>query len=156
MGPGGAEPWSAPFEKATQRRSRHSRLCAVTSHAGSIRSLAPLLLLSACAAPATPDAKTSPLPRARVHAEGWDACPFPPEADAARVDTASVVVEVRVDPLGKATDVTIIKDPGHGFAAAARACAMKATYGPAVDANGAPTEGSTPAFRVHFTRPAPP
>jgi protein TonB len=91
-------------------------------------------------------------PRAKLRARDWE-CPFPPQADVAGIDEAIVLLQVNVDASGHATGVTILKDPGSGFADAARACARSAAYDPAVDTSGRPTEAATGPIRIRFERP---
>ena len=52
----------------------------------------------------------------------WN-CPFPPEADTAQMDEASVMLQVDVRPDGTAGTVTVLSDPGSGFGREARRCA---------------------------------
>jgi protein TonB len=59
----------------------------------------------------------------------WN-CPFPPAADVDGVNQAQVAIRVEVDALGRPTRVLILSDPGHGFAAAARACALGKRWTP--------------------------
>jgi TonB family protein len=73
-----------------------------------------------------------------------EACDFPREADTASIDDAIVSVALTVDAAGKVTDVSIVKDPGHGFGDAAKPCARKMTFEP-----GHP--GSL-VMKIHFTR----
>jgi protein TonB len=79
-------------------------------------------------------------------------CPWPAEADAAQVDEAYVTVSVIVRPDGSAQTVNVLNDPGFGFGRAARGCAMREKYTPALDREGAPVGGQTKAFRIHFSR----
>ncbi|MFO0658930.1 MAG: hypothetical protein U0165_03720 [Polyangiaceae bacterium] len=67
-------------------------------------------------------------------------------------DEAAVRVVVRVRGDGSAERVTILQDPGHGFAAAAISCAMSQRYQPALDSSGAATSSSTPPFVIRFRR----
>ena len=75
---------------------------------------------------------------------------FPSDPSAG--DYASVVIAVTVDPDGHAKSVAVIRDPGHGFAAAARACAMQQRYHTALDHSGRPVVATTPPIVVRFTR----
>lgn len=63
-------------------------------------------------------------------------CPFPSEADAEKIDVAVATIRVDVDPAGRTTGVTILKDPGHGFGREARRCAMAKGWSAALDRNG--------------------
>lgn len=76
-------------------------------------------------------------------------CDFP---DGASVDTAVVQVAVTVGTDGKARRVDVVSDPGQGFGAAARVCAMKQPYRPARDKTGRIVVAKTAPFRVRFTR----
>ena len=76
-------------------------------------------------------------------------CDFPDGAD---VDTAVVQVAVTVGIDGKAQRVEVVSDPGQGFGAAARVCALKQPYRPARDKTGRLVLSKTPPFRVRFTR----
>jgi protein TonB len=79
-------------------------------------------------------------------------CPWPSEADAEQIDEAYVSVQVATRPDGTAERVTILSDPGHGFAREARQCAMRERYNAALDHDGNPMPGLTKAFRIHFER----
>ena len=79
-------------------------------------------------------------------------CPWPAEADAAQVDEAFVTVSVIVKPDGTAQTVNVTNDPGYGFGRAARGCAMREKYTPALDRDGNAIGGPTRAFRIHFSR----
>lgn len=85
----------------------------------------------------------------------WDSCPFPREADDAGVDQASVELRVMVSENGRAENAEVLRDPGFGFAEAARDCAMRASYSPGRDEGGAPIRAMTKRFRVRFERPPP-
>ncbi len=81
----------------------------------------------------------------------WD-CPFPPEADADQVDFQRVTIVVTVRSDGTPKDVRVVGDPGHGFGRAARQCAMRRHYEPAIDRQGNPVLATMPPFSVRFTR----
>jgi hypothetical protein len=81
--------------------------------------------------------------------------PFPAQSDIDKVDEAYVVLQAEVAPDGYPTDVFVLRDPGHGFGAAARRCAMLKKYIPGRDANGAPVAAETAPFRIHYLRAAP-
>lgn len=82
----------------------------------------------------------------------WSDCPFPPEADAEQIDQALVTLQVNVAPDGRATSVSVVSDPGHGFGRAAKSCANQKRYQTAQDRTGASTGGQTKPFRVRFRR----
>jgi len=75
---------------------------------------------------------------------------FPTDPEAG--DYAIVLIAVTVLPTGKPKSVAIIRDPGHGFAAAARACAMMQGYSAALDRQGNAIVATTPPITVRFTR----
>jgi protein TonB len=79
-------------------------------------------------------------------------CAFPPEADTDQIDFQVVPILVTVRPDGSAQSVKVISDPGHGFGRAARECALKQRYMPALDRQGRPIAGTTPPINVKFTR----
>lgn len=74
-------------------------------------------------------------------------CPFPPEADAEQVDEAAVSIEVKVSVDGRAENVNITRDPGHGFGREARKCALREKYTPALNTEGSPIPG---VYKVNF------
>jgi protein TonB len=81
-----------------------------------------------------------------------DACPFPAEADFARIDHASVVLQVHVLSDGHTGAISIISDPGHGFGRAAAACARNMIYSIARDRHGKSIEADAPPTTIRFTR----
>jgi protein TonB len=105
--------------------------------------------LGAPAAP-PPPAEDRSRPIGLVGGSSWS-CPFPPEADADQIDSAVVGVQVSVRPDGGAVSATILTDPGHGFARAARACALARRYQAARDRTGAPV-AATSLVNVRFER----
>jgi protein TonB len=88
--------------------------------------------------------------RASVGETQWN-CPFPPEADAAQIDEAYVMLQVDVSADGAPSAVRVLSDPGNGFGREARPCAMRKRYMPALDHDGNPI-ASTIKVRVSFTR----
>jgi periplasmic protein TonB len=74
--------------------------------------------------------------------------PTDPEAG----DQATVLIAVTVLPSGATKSVTILRDPGHGFGAAARTCAMSQRFNAALDRQGSPVLATTPPITVRFTR----
>ncbi len=82
----------------------------------------------------------------------WSNCPFPPEADSEQIDSAVVTLVVTVRPDGSALSATVTADPGHGFARAARMCALARRYIPGRDRDGTPTTKTTPPITVRFSR----
>lgn len=74
-------------------------------------------------------------------------CPFPAEADAEQVDEAAVGIEVKVGVDGRAENVAVTRDPGHGFGREARKCALRERYAPALNVDGVAMPG---VYRVNF------
>lgn len=77
--------------------------------------------------------------------------PWPSEADALRVDHATVNVVAEVAANGRATAVQVLDDP-DGFGQAARRCAMAHTFVARRDRDGRAVAGSTLPFLVRFDR----
>ena len=82
----------------------------------------------------------------------WRECPFPDEANAEQIDSAVVMLQVRVGTNGSPESVTVVKDSGHGFGREARKCALRKTYTNALDADGNAVAGQTKPFNVRFDR----
>ena len=76
-------------------------------------------------------------------------CPFPSEASG--IDEANVQLRVFVGADGRALDVAVIADPGHGFGPEALRCAHGKRWSPALDRAGNPIR-ATAIVKVHFTR----
>ena len=114
--------------------------------------------LKAVSAPQASRAITSELPSGPDRSRGakpnitdWNCSSlFPSDPDAG--DYATVVIAVTVQTTGKAKSVAVIRDPGHGFAAAARSCAMLQSFNVALDRLGQPIVATTPPIVVRFTR----
>ena len=81
----------------------------------------------------------------------WN-CPWPAPADAQDVDEQTVVLRARVRADGHPEGVDVLTDPGFGFGAAARLCALTTRFEPALDANGQSIAAQSPLIRVHFFR----
>jgi protein TonB len=75
---------------------------------------------------------------------------FPNDAEAG--DSAIVSIVVTVAPDGTPKAVSVLRDPGHGFGAAARACALGQRFSIGLDREGNPTTATTPPITVRFTR----
>ncbi|MDB4934640.1 MAG: Ferric siderophore transport system, periplasmic binding protein TonB [Labilithrix sp.] len=100
------------------------------------------------AAPAPPAVKVDRSRTAAiVNKANLERCPFPAEADAEQVDEAKVGIEVRVTMDGRAENVAITSDPGHGFGREARKCALREKYVPALNVDGVAIPG---VYRVNF------
>jgi protein TonB len=78
-------------------------------------------------------------------------CPWPGEADAEQMDEARVEIEVAVGPDGRPSKVTVLTDPGFGFAREAKSCALRQSYNAALDRDGKPI-ASSKKFKVRFER----
>jgi protein TonB len=83
--------------------------------------------------------------------EDWR-CPWPHDAEAEKIDEELAVVRVVVRTDGTAVSARIVRDPGHGFGAAAIECALRTRFTPAADAAGRPVQAESPPVRVRFTR----
>lgn len=81
----------------------------------------------------------------------WSDCGFPAEAQLDGVEFGVVKLVVTVGLDGRAKSVTVLSDPGSGFGAHARQCAMRRTFKPALDKSGQAVVSSTPPFTVKFT-----
>ena len=80
----------------------------------------------------------------------WN-CPFPQQADLEGINHATSLLSVVVDASGRASTVSILRDPGHGFGQAARACALRRRYNAALDKSGSPM-ATTLVLNVRFDR----
>ncbi|HVY46541.1 MAG TPA: hypothetical protein VHB21_11710, partial [Minicystis sp.] len=78
-------------------------------------------------------------------------CDFPDGAPPS-MERAVVVVVVAVRADGKASDAIVAYDPGYGFGAAARRCALGRRYTPARDHEGRPVASLTAPINVRFLR----
>lgn len=88
--------------------------------------------------------------QARPVGGAWN-CPFPAQADLNQVDRAVATISVTVGTNGRASTASVISDPGFGFGAQARRCALSKTYTPALDKSGNKITQTIPV-RVRFTR----
>jgi TonB family protein len=79
-------------------------------------------------------------------------CPWPSEANAEQLNEQTVVIRVLVNAVGKVESAEIVSDAGHGFGAAAIACALRTRFAPARDARGNAIRAQSPPIRVRFTR----
>jgi protein TonB len=78
-------------------------------------------------------------------------CPFPPQADLNQIDRAAVTLSITVGTDGRAKSASVVSDPGYGFGAQARRCAMSKRYKPALNRDGKKIT-KTIVVRVRFTR----
>ena len=81
----------------------------------------------------------------------WD-CPWPPEADADQINYMRVRIVVTVGVDGRAQKVTVLNDPGHGFAKYVQQCAFRKTFAVGLNSDGKPIVSTTPPFGVTWTR----
>ena len=81
-----------------------------------------------------------------------DECPFPVEADLARIDHAVVTLQVTVKADGHAGAITVLDDPGHGFGRAAIYCVKQLLFSAARNKQGTFIEAAAPPTRIRFTR----
>lgn len=81
-------------------------------------------------------------------------CGFPPEADAAQVDFARVVLTVAVSDTGATKAVTVLSETpsGLGFGSRARSCANRTQFTAGRDRNGRPIASTAGPITVNFTR----
>jgi protein TonB len=122
----------------------------VTSSAGTNRAPASGAVASRGKGDGTTGARSGARPVSLDQA-AWN-CPWPAEADAEQVDEQTVVLRVTVRPDGHAERVDVLSDPGFGFGAAARLCALRTAFVPARDPTGQPVAAPSPPIRVHFFR----
>lgn len=81
----------------------------------------------------------------------WDCSRlYPADPDAG--DYATVLIAVSLEADGRPKRVALLRDPGHGFGAAAIRCAMGQRYRPALDNKGDPIAATTPPITVRFSR----
>ncbi len=78
-------------------------------------------------------------------------CPFPPQADLNQVDRAAVTLSISVGANGRARSASVMSDPGYGFGAQARRCAMSKRYSAARNRAGKKIT-KTIVVRVTFKR----
>jgi protein TonB len=81
----------------------------------------------------------------------WD-CPFPVEADASGVNGGVVALMIWIRSDGRAQNVQVVSDPGHGFGREARQCALSHHYRPARDSDGKSIPATLGPIRIRFTR----
>jgi protein TonB len=76
---------------------------------------------------------------------------WPAEAEAEPIDQQDVLMRIVVGADGTVVSARVLGDPGHGFGAAAVACARRSRFAPELDSAGRPVQVEVP-FRWHFTR----
>jgi outer membrane biosynthesis protein TonB len=92
-------------------------------------------------------------PASAISSGTWADCPYPSEAQMDGIEFGRVQMAVTVGVDGRAKSVTILQDPGSGFGAQARQCALRKTFTPALDKSGNPVVGTTAPFFVKFFIP---
>ncbi|HMA91457.1 MAG TPA: hypothetical protein VKP30_02180 [Polyangiaceae bacterium] len=81
----------------------------------------------------------------------WDCSRlFPTDPEAG--DYATVLIAVSLSQEGTPKRVALLRDPGHGFGAAAIQCAMRQRYNVALDREGNAVAATTPPITVRFSR----
>ncbi len=75
---------------------------------------------------------------------------FPSDPGAPNFASVMILVTVRED--GSPRSIQVMSDPGFGFGAAARTCALSQRYTPALDRNGNAITSVTPPITVRFSR----
>ncbi len=102
-------------------------------------------------APPAPTVDRSRPPR--VLGTALTSCPWPAEADQEQINYARVRLMIVVGTDGRARDVTILQDPGNGFGAAARRCALsRGQFEPGLDNAGRPVSKAMPPLVLTFKR----
>lgn len=87
----------------------------------------------------------------RLSGNEWR-CSWPKAAMAQDIYEQFVVLRVLVRADGTVERATVSNDPGHGFGAAAIACARRTRFSPALNKAGEPIKSMSPPIRVRFTR----
>jgi periplasmic protein TonB len=99
--------------------------------------------------------KSPPAPNASapvsLREDEWH-CPWPSEAEDSAIDVETVILRVTVDARGRVESSELVRDPGHGFGAAALACASRTRFVPARNREGHAVRSESPPIRVRFTR----
>jgi protein TonB len=81
----------------------------------------------------------------------WNHCGFPAEADIEQVNYARVTVAVTIGADGTASNASVVQDPGYGFGALAKRCALREHYQPAKNRDGV-TVTATQLITINFKR----
>ena len=123
----------------------------VTSSAGTSRKPVLAETLSSQATRNVPPAIRDRARPVSLDQSAWN-CPWPAEADAQQVNEQTVVLRATIRADGRAASVEVLTDPGFGFGAAARLCALRTRFEPAHNPSGLPIAAPSPPIRVHFFR----
>jgi len=65
--------------------------------------------------------------------------PFPPEARKAKIESATVMLEITVSEKGRVSDIKALSDPGNGFAREAVDAVKRWKFKPAIASDGKKT-----------------
>jgi protein TonB len=104
------------------------------------------------APPPPPPAPKQDLSRAATPVSANWSCGFPPEADIEQINYARVSIAVTVGSDGTATNAALVSaDPGYGFGALAKRCAMRMRYEAARNKDGAAVT-QTQVVNINFKR----
>jgi protein TonB len=88
---------------------------------------------------------------ARPASGSWDHCGFPQEAEVEQVNQAKVSIAVTITADGRAQSVSVMQDPGFGFGALAKRCALRERFNPAKNRLGEPVS-ATQVITINFFR----
>jgi protein TonB len=104
------------------------------------------------AARAAPAAGRADLSKAAAPlSRSWEHCGFPAEADIEQIDNARVSIAVTIGADGHAQSASVLQDPGYGFGALAKRCALAERFSPALNKEGAAV-ASTQLITINFRR----
>jgi len=87
----------------------------------------------------------------RLPVREWH-CPWPAQAEYEDIDQQLVSIRVLVAADGRVERAELVSDPGFGFGAAARECARRVRFTPALDSQGRATRALSPPIHVRFVR----
>lgn len=88
---------------------------------------------------------------ARPVSGSWNHCGFPAEADMEQVNAAKATIAVTIGSDGHAQRVSVVQDPGYGFGALAKRCAMQERFEPARGKDGSAIT-ATQVITINFRR----
>jgi protein TonB len=88
---------------------------------------------------------------ARPVSGSWDHCGFPQEAEVEQVNQAKVSIAVTISADGRAQTVSVMQDPGYGFGALAKRCALRERFTPAKNRLGEAV-AATQVISINFFR----
>lgn len=79
-------------------------------------------------------------------------CPWPRDADDARIDAQVTTIAVLVEANGQVSATRVVRDEGFGFGRAAQQCALHTRFQAARDRDGRAIRAWSAPIRVHFSR----